>query len=498
MRVSLPSDPADPGIHPLPSQPDDLNPDEIRHLLASDGLALREIVAGLHRVETEVQWAQENFSTLPRGYFTPDEDDRVRRMLLAYRGYRVACYEIMDRWRGYASIQDLHLRVEAFVTGYGTALLLSSKTLALVQSFEGEPLIRAKINEPDPKLEVPAGFFEELVDGYSSPANLMVLSRAHLHWSRWRREIKRLVQERPEDYEWLVAMVRLQQRTVRKRLWSVIWARVRFDLRTFLRLLWKPFARTRGGLQSLLAGTFAEKGSDVPRTFDKALISRLKPLLRSGDLLLVRAEGKLTTALLPGFWAHAALYFGGREDLEKLGIQGHDFVKRHQQRIPDDSGPFGHVIEAKSPRVGIHPLEQCLTAEHVAILRPRISESERAGALAEAFGHLDKPYDFEFDFNVASRIVCTELIYRALHGRGGIAFDLVKRLGRYTLTGDDLVDQILSRILDPQFEPVALVLTDSAGVPRFVVPEEIPETLTLLRTGWRPTRDPWPAEAHCV
>lgn len=481
----------------MPSQPDELNSAEIRHLLTSDGLALHEIIEGLDRVGSEVRWAQENFSTLPRGYFTPDEDDRVRRMLLAYRGYRAACYEILDRWRGYASIQDLQLRVGAFVTGYGAALALSSKTLALIQSFEREPLIRAKINEPDSKFEVPEGFFEELVAGYSSPANLLVLSRAHLHWIRWRREIQRLVQERPDDYEWLVAMVRVHQRTVRKRLWSVLWTRVRFDLRTFLRLLRTPFARTRGGLQSLLAGTVAQKGSSGPsRTLDELLVSRLSRLLRTGDLLLVRAEGKLTTALLPGFWAHAALYFGGQKDLESLGIQGHEFVKRHQCRVPEDSGRFGHVIEAKSPRVAINPLEQCLAAEHVAILRPRISESERAGALAEAFGHLDKPYDFEFDFNVASRIVCTELVYRALHGRGGIAFDLVKRLGRYTLTGDDLVDQILSRVLDPQFEPVALVLTDSTGIPRSVAPEEIPEALTLLRTGWRPTRDPWPSEVH--
>lgn len=56
-------------------------------------------------------------------------------------------------------------------------------------------------------------------------------------------------------------------------------------------------------------------------------------------------------------------------------------------------------------------------------------------------GHLGKPYDFEFDFNVSSRIVCTELVYRAFHARGGIEFKLTKRLGRWTLSADDLMDQ---------------------------------------------------------
>ena len=45
--------PSDPGVPPLPSQPDDSNSAEIRHLLTSDRAALREIAAGLDRVEKE-------------------------------------------------------------------------------------------------------------------------------------------------------------------------------------------------------------------------------------------------------------------------------------------------------------------------------------------------------------------------------------------------------------------------------------------------------------
>ena len=58
---------------------------ELEERLASDRDALREIASGLDRVEGEVRWAEEHFGTKPRGYFTPDEDDRVRRLVLAYR-----------------------------------------------------------------------------------------------------------------------------------------------------------------------------------------------------------------------------------------------------------------------------------------------------------------------------------------------------------------------------------------------------------------------------
>ena len=37
--------------------------------------------------------------------------------------------------------------------------------------------------------------------------------------------------------------------------------------------------------------------------------------------------------------------------------------------------------------------------------------------VAEAFHHIDKPYDYEFDFNISTRIVCTELIYRCFNNR---------------------------------------------------------------------------------
>src|SRR5207253_8495187 len=118
-------------------------------------------------------------------------------------------------------------------------------------------------------------------------------------------------------------------------------------------------------------------------------------------------------------------------------------VRKHWLTISEHGGAFGQVIEAISPGAVISPLEKCLFADHVAVLRPNVSPADRTAALAEAFGHLGKPYDFEFDFNVTSRIVCTELIYRCYHGRAGIQFPLVKRLGRFTLSGNDIVNLFL-------------------------------------------------------
>lgn len=473
-------------------------PAELRALLSSDREALREIREGLDRVEAEVELAKVHFQTLDRGYFTPDEDDRVRQWLLAYRGYRIGCYDILSRWRGYLDLSDRSVMLEAFLLGYATALLIYSKSLGIIESFEREPLVRAKINEPEPKFDVPRGFFEDLLAGYSSPRNLFVMTRAHLHWARWRRDLQRLAVDDP-SLRWLIDLVRTKRRVVRDRLFAILRARLRHDLRGFLRLLWTPMRGTRWSLRTLVTGAMGKKtGKPYEGRLRPEDLQRLHPLLQPGDLLLVRAEGKLTTALIPGFWSHAALYQGQPADLERMDLQDHPFVVRHRQGLPSEALPFGWVIESNCPRVALHPLDQCLAADHVAVLRPRLDAGERASALAEAFGHLGKPYDFEFDFNVSNRIVCTELVYRAYHQRGGIAFDLVKRVGRFTLTGDDIVDQILSGAPGAAFEPVALLLSSPEDSAAWIPPQAIFTTLAEVRGGWRPFRDPWPAHLEGI
>ena len=109
-------------------------------------------------------------------------------------------------------------------------------------------------------------------------------------------------------------------------------------------------------------------------------------------------------------------------------------------------------------------------------------------------GHLGKPYDFEFDFNNSSRIVCTELVYRSYHNRGTMSFSLTKRLGRFTLTGDDIIAQALDGMGESgepnfgPFQPVALVLKRRDGRPHVAPPERILPLLRRIRRGWRPAR----------
>ena len=75
------------------------------------------------------------------------------------------------------------------------------------------------------------------------------------------------------------------------------------------------------------------------------------------------------------------------------------------------------------------------------------------------YSYLGDGYDFRFDFADASQQVCTEVIYRAINGKGAIDFELVMRAGHETLSADDIANYHLDPVIDA-FEFVLLVETD--------------------------------------
>jgi hypothetical protein len=294
----------------------------------------------------------------------------------------------------------------------------------------------------------------------------------------------------------LVDLIRRQRQIVRHRLSHVLWQRFRYDWRAFCHTSLSPFRQARHGLETLMGDHLAEvEITDRPTdsTMTVEMVTRLAGKLQPGDVLLTRNDHRLTAALLPGFWAHAALFIGGRSELAALGLRSHPYVLKHWDQIEENSG-LGLVIEALAPRVQLNPLKKCLRVDHVVVLRSTLPAVDIASAIGEALGHLGKPYDFEFDFNNSSRIVCTELVYRSYHHRGPVTFSLTKRLGRFTLTGDDLITQVLDGMRESDipkgvcFRPVALVLTRRDGKPHVAEPDRILPLLQRLRRGWRPAR----------
>jgi hypothetical protein len=464
--------------------------------LGADLKTLREIVAGLDRLEGRLDASPIPKAITGRGYFTPDEDDRVRQGVLVYRNCRLAAYEIILRYRDYASVEPQACRLRCFLVAFGAALVLYAKSLKIIAFAEHVPMLRAKINEPDIKYDMEAGFFDDVLAGYSRICNYRSILQADAFWRAHRREAHAFAGEAGGDWVWLVDLIRHQRHAVRRRLLHVLWQRLRYDRRAFSQTILSPFRQARHGLERLLGDRFAEVqvAGQPTDAMTSEMLADLRRRLQPGDVLLTRSDSRLTAAILPGFWTHAALFLGGRFELEVLGLHSHPHVVRHWHEIPESAGPLGLVIEAMFPCVQLNPLEKCLRVDHVVVLRSTLPASDIASAIGEALGHLGKPYDFEFDFNNSSRMVCTELIYRSYHNRGAMTFSLTKRLGRFTLTGDDIIAHALDGLGESgeakmaPFQPVALVLKRRDGQPHAAPPERILPLLRRIRQGWRPAR----------
>lgn len=183
--------------------------------------------------------------------------------------------------------------------------------------------------------------------------------------------------------------------------------------------LMSQFGKDRYRAQSLVAteiGDWKIVGRDPFIKIEQ--IKALQKDLRPGDIILERRNWFMSNAFLPGFWPHSALYIGTSEDLASLGIADNPAVLALDKlRLAGSSdGEANTVIEAVSEGVIFNSLTHSLHADYAVILRPRLSEKQRAIAIIRAFENVGKKYDFNFDFDDTSKLVCTQLLHISYAG----------------------------------------------------------------------------------
>jgi hypothetical protein len=187
-----------------------------------------------------------------------------------------------------------------------------------------------------------------------------------------------------------------------------------------------------------------------------ALVARMEP----GDVVLERRNWYVSNVGLPGFWPHAALYTGTKDDLaaafdaeaEVTAAYGKPFTQALAERQPraweaflakaEDGEPH-RIVEAVSEGVVFASARHSMGADYVAAIRPVLSALDRARAVERAFQRFALPYDFEFDFTTDAAVVCSELVYKAyqqLEAEGpSLEFPLSLVVGRPTLPPNDMV-----------------------------------------------------------
>lgn len=155
-----------------------------------------------------------------------------------------------------------------------------------------------------------------------------------------------------------------------------------------------------------------------------------------GDLLLLANKTYIGGRFVPGRFTHSVIYVGTEAELRALGMWNDPAIRPLQGEIR-----AGRIfLEAFRPKVRLIEPEVPLQTDSVAILRPKVSTSQRREALRRGLSKLGVPFDYWFDNRTKDALACTELIQYALPS---IRFDETVSYGRPAVMPDAMVAQAI-------------------------------------------------------
>jgi hypothetical protein len=379
-----------------------------------------------------------SIGVVDRGYFAANEDDAARGLLLSYWQSRNALFELISSFRARVQLSRTTPPGE-FLVPFAAALILVDAARFLRQVAESRPIVRRKLNEPAPTFGIPGGSYDAIQKSLLSARHAWLLSQACQFFDD--NEVAFTSALESSDLRPVLEIARRLRNCANVQVAHYAKAKLTTRWDQLLRWLGRNTAvRAVYGIQQLGAGLMADvyvrpgHQPNIPAEIGQRLRAEV---LRQGDVLLVRKEYALTNYFLPGHWPHVALFLGDHQSSRALGQHQGRPGNPWQQKL--NEGMTHCVLESMKDGVHIRSLDSPLASDSVVVIRPRLTEKQILDGMQRGLAHAGKPYDFDFDFRRSDRLVCTEVIYRSYEGVGSMRFPLVKRMGRPTLSGSDLL-----------------------------------------------------------
>ncbi|MCU0793090.1 MAG: 1-acyl-sn-glycerol-3-phosphate acyltransferase [Opitutaceae bacterium] len=417
--------------------------------LDRDERALSGVIAGIADLEKTFRAFETELLAGRRSYYDPADDDEIRRMVVSFLALRDATLRTAWAYERHARLLPGPARDRA-ARLHAVALVLSYDLAArFVSAFDDAPVAQKKLNEAEPRWDLPPDTYDTLAADILHRGYRRMLARALA------TNPAAVSAPAPENFQPALhaALTRLASA---ERGWLSQKLATRADDARDLAAA--GFYRASSAVSSLVGDARLRAPRQGRALVSPDQLAELRTRLRPGDILIERRNWYLSNAFLPGYWPHAALYVGTADDLRALGLDTDPRVAKKLAAFsaPDSRGhPFA-VIEAMSEGVVFTSLDYSAGhADGVAVLRPRVDEAARREIIARAFDHAGKPYDFDFDFFSADKLVCTEVVYRAVAGH--VDLPLFDILGRRTLPALEIVRHALTPAGRAQLEFIALL-----------------------------------------
>lgn len=164
---------------------------------------------------------------------------------------------------------------------------------------------------------------------------------------------------------------------------------------------------------------------------DDAVATNVNLNLQVGDILVERTPFRLTDKLIPGYFGHIAVYIGTENDLKEMGIWD-DIDVKWQADISQNKG----IVEALRDGVQLNTVEHFLNVDDLSIMHDeRETQEEKISRIRLVIKQLGKEYDFEYDIEDNSKVICSELVYITSLN---IEWDIDNTLGIISISPDNV------------------------------------------------------------
>ena len=354
-------------------------------------------------------------------------------------------------------------------------LLIASHTAFVVSRFADEPIAITHLNEAYFRSEIPFGSYNRMILNATAPDLLESVAETKKSYAKEISDSQSalaILANKDAEYASLIAQIPDWQNAAETRLQQV--ARSYPSHAQAEKLASKDKKEQHKTLYKMQSVLF----KDVSRlknpsvhvvAFSDVQKQEIFSLLEPGDLVLTYTAGYMSDVFIPGNFKHGITYTGTPDNRESMGLSVNALSpdeRFNTQKLAENlktsslsNGKQADMIEAVAEGVIFNNLEHIMDTHvnRMLVLRPRLSDAERTAFLVEVYSYLGDGYDFRFDFADASQQVCTEVIYRALNGKGTIDFELTERAGHETLSADDIANYHLN---SEAFDFVLLVETD--------------------------------------